>query len=272
MASSEHSGTHPPQPLQTAALDQGDLAVVAHHRADGVVGACGQALAAPGAGVLVDQGHQRVELGVALLEQGPALGHCGEAGGHALRGGLGALAGTGDHHPVDDGLHRPQLGVDLVVEAVVAQGQLEQTRQALVLTRHHAGHQDHEVDRKGQLLRAGQQVHRGDVQPAVLGQVYGRGRVVGVLHEHRAALARLGVQQLLLAVRADVAVEVVLVDRGVELVDQQRRHARWRRSRTSSSTRCRPRAAGCPRSRCRRRCAPACRGASGCRSSRRRAP
>ncbi len=109
-------------------------------------------------------GDERIQLRVALAQDRRALGHGGQAGGHALGRALRSLAGAGDEDAVDDGLDRAQLGVDLVEEAVAAQGQLERPDQLLVLPGDHARDEDQEVGRDGQLLAARQEVADGDDQ------------------------------------------------------------------------------------------------------------
>ncbi len=169
--------------------------------------------AAGGAGVGVDDRDERVELGEALLEDDRALGHRGQAGGDALARVLRPLAGAGDVDAVDHGLDRPELGVDLVEEAVACPtGSLRTPTSSsfwrgimpVTRTTRSAG--------MASSSAAGQQVADGHEQPAGVAPRHRRRSVVGELQVDRPELARLRVHRLVPAVRAHVAVQVVLVD------------------------------------------------------------
>ena len=107
--------------------------------------------------------------------------------------------------------------MDFVEEAVVADRQLEHADQLAVVARHHAGDQHDEVGRNGDLLAAGEQVARSDRERAGNKLFDHRRLVVGHAQVQRALLARLAPEQLVLAVGAHVAIEVVLAQPGVTL-------------------------------------------------------
>ena len=96
--------------------------------------------------------------------------------------------------------------MDLVEETVAPERQLEDPDHLLVLARHHACHQDDQIDRYLELLVAGEKVADRNAKPAGLVDGDDRRRVVGELDVDGALLARLRVQQLEVAVGPDVAI------------------------------------------------------------------
>ena len=100
-------------------LDQGDC----------LVGTDLDAEAAAVAVHRVDQGGVGLERDLAAGQEAAGPGGRGQGLGDRFLQRFGVVGETGNKHPVDVELHRPQLGVGLLEKAVGAQRQLEQAGQ-----------------------------------------------------------------------------------------------------------------------------------------------
>ena len=150
-----------PQPLQPAATTVATWVPSVRRQRNRSKRAGSHTLAAAVACGRVDLGDLGIERGDATLQHRGRLCRGREPGADALGRRLRRLARPGDEDSVYHGLHRTQLRVDLIEEAVPTDRELERRDQVVVLTGNHPGHQDHEIGGNRQFGPGGKEVVDG---------------------------------------------------------------------------------------------------------------